>query len=174
MPGRPPKKASTVSSKLNSQNGSRRLRGVSTCALSPKQRPYSLCGSIRKMRRSGRSFENLRQQDGDAVRLADAGGAEHGEVLADELLDVDLRRDRMVLLQGADVRRLGGGAVVDQPQLAIAHQHRGLADHRIFGDAALEVGGAGGVGLDLANQVDPRRAAASRDPGRAAAARRFR
>jgi hypothetical protein len=44
----------TVSSKLNSQNGSRKFRGVSTCALSPKQRLYSLCGSTRKMRRFGR------------------------------------------------------------------------------------------------------------------------
>ena len=30
--------------------------------------------------------------------------------------------------------------LIDQPQLAVGHQHRRLADHRIFGDAALEIG----------------------------------
>ena len=108
----------------------------------------------------GPLVENLRQQNGDAVRLADAGGADHGKVLADKLLDVDLRRNSRVLLQRADVARPGVDAVVDQPQLAIAHQHRRLADHRIFGDAALEEGCAGGARLDLADQVQQRGAAA--------------
>ena len=105
-------------------------------------------------------LEDLRQQNGDAVRFADAGGADHGEVLGDELLDVDLGGNGRVLLQRADVRRPGTGAVVDQPQLAVAHQHRGLADHRIFGDAALEIGGARGARLDFADQIHPRGAAA--------------
>src|SRR5256885_1683723 len=53
-PGRPRKKMSTISSKLNSQNGSFRFLGVRICALSGKQRPYSLWGSIRKKARVGR------------------------------------------------------------------------------------------------------------------------
>ena len=122
----------------------------------------------------GPLVENLRQQNGDAVRLADAGGAEHGEVLADELLDVDLRRNAGSCCSAPMLRRPGVDAVVDQPQLAIAHQHRRLADHRIFGDAALEEGRAGGARLDLADQVEQRGAAAIRHPARAAAARRFR
>jgi len=53
--GRPPKKTSTISSKLNSQNGSFRFRGLSSSARSPNERPYSLCASSTKMRRSGRA-----------------------------------------------------------------------------------------------------------------------
>ena len=90
---RPPKNASIVSSKLNSQNGRRRLRGVRTCALSPKQRPYSLCGSTRKIRRSGFDCKNLLQHDGDAAGFADAGGAEDGEMLVEQFVDIDLRVD---------------------------------------------------------------------------------
>src|SRR5947209_1776611 len=55
-PGRPANNTSTISSKLNSQNGSFRLRGLSTSARSPKQRPYSLWTSSRKMRRFGRDL----------------------------------------------------------------------------------------------------------------------
>ena len=54
-PGRPRKNTSTISSKLNSQNGSFRFFGESTCALSSKQWPYSLCGSSRNTRRSPRA-----------------------------------------------------------------------------------------------------------------------
>ena len=107
-------------------------------------------------------LQGLLQQKRNAVGLADAGGAEHGEVLAHQLLDVDLRRDGRVLLQHADIGRLAAPAAVDQPELAVAHQHRGLADRRIFGDAALEVGGARRARLDLADDVDLRGAAAVR------------
>src|SRR5262249_8853393 len=96
--------------------------------------------------------ENLVEQDRDTVRLADAGRADYGEMLADELLDVDMRLDGWVLLQRADVRYLAGGAIIDETQLAIVHQHRRLADQRILGDAALEEGLASAVRLDLADQ----------------------
>jgi len=76
-------------------------------------------------------------------------------------IDVNLDGSGRILLQRADIRRPGAGAVVDQPQLAVAHQHRGLADHRIFGDAALEISGACGARLDFADQIHPRGAAAT-------------
>ena len=160
MPGRPPKNASTVSSKLNSQNGSRRLRGVSTCDLSPKQRPYSLCGSIRKIRRSGCSSRIFCRMIATPFDLPTPVVPSTAKCLLTRLLDVDLRRNRVVLLQHADRIELGVAAI-DDAQLAIGHQHRRLADDRIFGDAALEVRGARpGLGFDLADQIQPRDAAA--------------
>src|SRR5215468_4530697 len=100
-PGRAPNRTSTISSKLNSQNGRRRLRGLSTKALSPNGRPYSLCASSTKILRSGRARRiscSIRTS-----RLADAGGAEHGEVLAQHVVDVDVSADRAVLLQVPDL-----------------------------------------------------------------------
>ena len=82
--------------------------------------------------------EDLPQQQRDAARLADAGGAEHREVLAHHVVDIDVGGDRGVLLQRADVDRAGAGHVEDQPQLALRDHLDGVADHRIFGDAALE------------------------------------
>ena len=83
-------------------------------------------------------LENLLQDDGDAARLADAGGAENGEVLADQIVDVDVDADVRVLLQVADMGVVGVGAAVDQAQFALAQHRGGIADVRILGDAALE------------------------------------
>jgi hypothetical protein len=88
-------------------------------------------------------IQNLLQDDSNAVRLADTGGAEHREVLAHQILDVDLRRNRVVLLQYADWIEIGVAAI-DDAQFAIGHQHRRFADDRIFRDAALLVSAARG------------------------------
>ena len=45
-----------------------------------------------------------------------------------------------VLLQLADVDRVRAGDVVDQPELVARDQRGRIADRRIVGDAALEVG----------------------------------
>ena len=63
---------------------------------------------------------------------------------------------RRVLLQVADVDRVGAGDVVDQPQLVARDQGRRIADRRIVGDAALEVVRAVVALLDLAHHVEPR------------------
>ena len=154
--GRPLKKTSTISSKLNSQNGSLTLRGVSTSALSPKKRPYSLWASTRKMRRSGRDFRSSCRMIATPRGLADAGGAEHGEMLADHFGAVDVAADAGVLLQVPDIDRARAGHLVDDAQLGIGHHGDAVADRRIVGDAALEAGAAGGVAHDLAHQVELR------------------
>src|SRR5215208_3954984 len=103
IPGRPPKKASMISSKLNSQNGSRRLLGVSTWLLLPKHWPYSLCGFHQEDAQVRPLFQNLLQHDSDAARLADAGGAENGEMLGQQIVDLGVDADGIVLLQRADL-----------------------------------------------------------------------
>ena len=100
-------------------------------------------------------IEDLAQQQRDAARLADAGGAEHREVLAHHVVDIDVGGDRRVLLQRADVDRAGTRHVEDQPQLGLRDHVGRVADHRIFGDAALEVA-ARLLVLDLAQHVELR------------------
>ena len=68
------------------------------------------------MRRSGRASQDLLQDERDAARLADAGGAEHGEMLAQHFVDVDVGADRCVLLEVADVDRVRARDVVDEAQ----------------------------------------------------------
>jgi hypothetical protein len=99
-------------------------------------------------------LENLAQQQRDAARFADTGGAEHREMLAHHVVDIDAGRDRGVLLQRADVDGARAGHVEDQPQLVLRDQLHGIADHRIFGDAALEELPAPVVVLDLAEHVE--------------------
>ena len=164
-PGRPRNSTSTVSSKLKSQNGSLRFLGLRTCALSRKERAYSLCGSIRKMRWLGLAARICAQDDGHPARLADAGRAEEGEVLAQHLVDLDVGADRAVLLQVADVDGVGAGSVVDDTQGVAAERMHVVADHRVAGDAALEAREARVDALDLAQQVDAR---SERAVGRAA------
>ena len=101
-------------------------------------------------------IEDLAQDQRDAARLADAGGAEHGEMLAQHVVDVDVGADRRVLLQVADVDRVGARDVVDQPQLVARDQRGRIADRRIVGDAALEVVRAVVALLDLAHHVEAR------------------
>ena len=154
-PGRPANSTSTISSKLNSQNGSFRLRGLSTSARSPKQRPYSLWTSSRKMRRFGRDFRISFEQQRHAGRFADAGRAEHREMLGEHFLDVDIGDDGAVLLQGADIDLVRSARRIDRAQFLIGDQVDGIADGRIVGDAALEFRAV--AAEDFAEQVDARR-----------------
>ena len=101
-------------------------------------------------------LENLLQNDGNAARLADAGGAENRKVAAHQLVDVDVDVDVRILLQVADMGAIGIGRAVDQLQLAFAEQHGAVADIGIFRDAALEARRAGLAGPDLADQIEPR------------------
>ena len=111
-------------------------------------------------------IENLLQDDGDAARLADAGGADDGEMPAHQLVDVDVHADIGVLLQVADMGMVGIGAAVHQPQLARGEQQRAVADVGIFHDAALEARRAIFAGANLADQIEPRDFAVGRPAGR--------
>ncbi len=110
--------------------------------------------------------EDLLQNDGDAARLADAGGADDGEMPAHQLVDVDVHADFGVLLQVADMRMVGVGRAIDQPQLALGEQQRAVADVRIFHDAALELRRAAFAGTNLADQIEARDFAIGRSAAR--------
>jgi hypothetical protein len=96
--------------------------------------------------------ENLVQQQRNAGRFADAGGAEHGEVLGEHLLDIDIGDHGLVLLQRANIDLVGAARRVDGAKVLIGDEVDGIADRRIVGHAALEFGplAAG----NLAEQVD--------------------
>ncbi len=51
--------------------------------------------------------QNFVQQQRNAARFSDAGGAEHREVLAQHVLDIDISDDGGILLQRADIDLLG-------------------------------------------------------------------
>ena len=57
---------------------------------------------------------------------------------ANQIVDVDVHADLRILLQIADMRMVLVGRAVDEVQFALAQQHGGIADRRIFSDAALE------------------------------------
>ncbi len=101
-------------------------------------------------------LEDLLQDQRDAARLADAGRAEDREMLVQHVVDVDVGADRGVLLQVADVDRVGAGDIVDQAQLIARDQRGRIADRRIVGDAALEMGLAVIALPDLAHHVEAR------------------
>ncbi len=85
-------------------------------------------------------LENLVQEQRHAGRFADAGGAEHGEVLREHLLDVDIGDDGRILLQGADIDLIRAARRIDRAELLVGDQLDGIADGRIVGDAALKFG----------------------------------
>ncbi len=97
-----------------------------------------------------------------AARLSDAGRTKHGEMLAQEVVDVDAGGDRIVEVKDADIDRAGAGGLVDEPQFVAPDDSRGVADRRIGRHAAREAFGADGVHLDFARQVDSRHGANSR------------
>ena len=156
MPGRPLKKTSTISSKLNSQNGSLTLRGVSTSALSPKKRPYSLWASTRKMRRSGRDFRSSCRMIATPEDLPTPVVPSTAKCLPTISVPLMIAADAGVLLQMADIDRARAGHLVDDAQLGVGHHGDAVADRGIVGDAALEAGAARGVAHDLAHQVELR------------------
>jgi hypothetical protein len=101
--------------------------------------------------------------EGDAARLADAGRAQQGEVPSDQPVDIDMGPDRVVLLQLPDMDRVGTGDIEDRAQDRVAEKLGGVADRRRFLHSPIEARDAGGVGQDLAEQVE--------DSGRAAGGR---
>ena len=97
-------------------------------------------------------LQDLVEEQRYAGRFADAGRAEHGEMLGEHFLDVDIGDHRAVLLQGSDIDLVGSGRGVDRAQFLIGDQVDGIADGRIVGDAALEFGPI--AAEDLAEEID--------------------
>ena len=91
------------------------VAALTTLAREPKQWPYSLWPSSRKMRRFGPGVEDLVEDHRDAARLSDAGRTENGEMLAEQIVDVDAGGNGFVVMQRADVDRAGAEAV-DEPE----------------------------------------------------------
>jgi hypothetical protein len=79
----------------------------------------------------------LQDQRHDA-RLAGAGGAQHGEVLAQQLVQLGHRRDRGVLVDMAYANGLGEVAGIGPGKLTLAGAPDHVAERRIGGDAAAE------------------------------------
>ena len=73
-------------------------------------------------------------------------------MLGQHFLDVNIGNDRPVLLQGTDIDLVRAGRRVDGAQLLIGNQLDRIADGRIVGDAALELGTI--PAKDFAEQVD--------------------
>ncbi len=103
-------------------------------------------------------IQNPAQQQGDAARLADAGRAEHGEMLAHHLVDIDVGADRGVLLQLSDIDRGRPGGIEDQAEFVLGHEVGVVADHRIVRDAALEIGAPALPRPDFSHEVGLRHA----------------
>jgi len=99
-------------------------------------------------------LQNLVEQQRHAGRFADAGGAEHGEVLGEHLLDVDIGDHRAVLLQGADIDLVRPARRIDRAKILCGNEVDGIADRRIIGDAALEFGAF--AARNFAEQIDRR------------------
>ena len=106
-------------------------------------------------------IENRVDQHGDAARLANAGRTEDGEVLAEQVVDVDGRVNRLVVMQRPDVDRPRPGGAIDEPELVGADDARAVANRRIGRDAANEALDPV-VLLDLTHQIDPRDRAETR------------
>lgn len=102
----------------------------------------------------GLLLQDLLQDQGDAGRFADAGRAEDGEVLTQELVEIDIGRNLGVERQPADLDRLALGDAVDDAEVIAAEQRELVADGRVVGHAALEIRSGGAVLLDLAEEVD--------------------
>ena len=97
--------------------------------------------------------QDLVQQQRHAARLADAGGAQHGKMLVEHLVDVDVGADARILLQVADVDRVLVRRRVHRAQLLAGDRVHLVVDRRIDRHAALEAR-ARRAGVDLAEQVD--------------------
>jgi hypothetical protein len=96
------------------------------------------------------------QQQRHRARFADAGRAEHREMLAQHFIDVEAGRDRRVLLKLPDFDHARAGILENQAQFAGTDDACRIADRRIIGDAALEIGRCGFMVADFADQVDLR------------------
>jgi hypothetical protein len=98
--------------------------------------------------------EDKMQQQRHRARFADAGCAEHREMLAQHFIDVEAGRNRCILLKLPDLDHARAWILEDQPQLAGSYDACCIADRRIVGDAALEIGRCRFMVADFADQVD--------------------
>ena len=98
-------------------------------------------------------LQDFVEQQRHAARFADAGRAEHREMLGEHFLDIDIGDDGRILLQGADIDLVRSGRRIDRAKLLIGDQVDGVADGRIVGDAALEFGAVRRA-EDFAEQID--------------------
>jgi len=102
-------------------------------------------------------LQHLSEYQDDATRLSHSGGAEHGKMPAQQLVHVNIGGQCCILLQPADVDRVISIRAVHDAQLVAAYGHDGIADQRIFGNAAQKVRRATAVGLDLTHEVEASR-----------------
>ena len=98
-------------------------------------------------------LENFLKDDGDTARFSDAGGADDGEMSADELLDVDLHAHVRILLQMSDVDAVAIVGAVNHAQFRFRQQNRGVANVGILQDAALELRRRS-LRADCADEID--------------------
>src|SRR5690606_16351127 len=99
-------------------------------------------------------LQDFLQDEGDSTRLARAGRAEHGKVLAQQLLEIDVGGNRRIEAQAADLNGLAAINVMDRGNVADAEADDGAADGRISRDATVEAGIRLSVALDLAHEID--------------------
>ena len=136
-----PIRISTISSKLSSQNGRFMLSGVMTSAHS-LERLRIFAVDIEQQDMGLRVLlENAPQDQRHRAGFAGAGGAEHGEMLAEQLVDLDHRRDRGVLLDMADADGGVGVAGIGLGELVLAGPEHDIAERGIGRDAAPEAFG---------------------------------
>ena len=124
-PGRPPKNTSTISSKLNSQNGSLQIARVEHLRAVAEAAAVFVVAVEQEDAQVRPRLEDLAQ---DAARRRSTCRRRwcraRAKCLLQHFVDIDVGADRRVLLQRADVDRVGAGDVVDQPQLALRDQRR--------------------------------------------------
>lgn len=84
-------------------------------------------------------LQDFVEQQRHAGGFADAGRAEHGEMLRQHFFDVDIGDHRGILLQGSDIDLVGAARLIDDAQVVAGDQVYRVADGRVVGDAALEL-----------------------------------
>ena len=97
--------------------------------------------------------QNLGQHENHGARLTHPGCAEHGEVFAQHVIDIDIRGYGAVLLQVSDDHHGAAGKAVNRAQLAAAYSDYRIPDCRILGYAALELSRRAGL-PDLPDEVE--------------------
>ena len=102
-------------------------------------------------------FEDRAQDQRRGARLAGAGRAEHGEVLAEQLVDADHCRDRAVLPDGADTHRCAVAAAESNFKFSLHGDADAITESGVNGDAAIEKRAPGIGGLQqLADETELR------------------
>ena len=112
--------------------------------------------------RSRIALEDRAQDERRGARLAGAGGAEDGEVLAEQLVDADHGRDGGVLTDAADAHRATRVAAEGGYQLGLGGDAHAIAERRIGGDAAGEYRRLARLRRAIARRRGPARRSRSR------------